>query len=461
MKKNLFLAAVAATALAGCSSDDHLTNEPLNVVDNDLVPVEMGLTRNSVSVFQTRGTGTVGDIDAATNLYQNEDLYVLMTTVGGNPWGFTTVGEGANSLGAQFDGSFKSRPAETPIDVDGEKQWVIDYETFTGGMKKYYPTNGSFSDFFAFYVDDAAVDDAGEPVAAPVIQHATDVDSMTVRFKIDGTQDLLAGKAEKDDADVQKQVAAGIAADQRGYSSKTARKEIIPVIPMKHLLTRLTFGLTPGHQNAVGLIIDSIKIVSPNEGLITVAYDREETIEPSNLIQWLVDDENAEKTDSFRLKVIDESIDRVDATTGDKSKLIDVEPLAEIKAEQAVLDTESGTYTFTEQKVGDAFFVRPNQKQFPIRIFYRFPYETGAGTDYLNIADDFYVRLSTADALLEVGKSYHVNFTVYGLSEIEIRTTLEAWEDGGTIELDTAEPINTQENLDDEEGGDGNENQEP
>ena len=38
--------------------------------------------------------------------------------------------------------------------------------------------------------------------------------------------------------------------------------------------------------------------------------------------------------------------------------------------------------------------------------------------------------------IFEKGKSYNVNIEIYGLEQIKINTTLEAWKDGGSISID-------------------------
>lgn len=464
MKKNLLFVAVAATALVGCSSDETLSNETTgSIVESDLVPVELSLSRNSVNVFQTRGTGTVGDTEAeaAKNVYQNEDFFVLMTTVPTEEkpdWEFTYVGKKSdtnNALGVQFDGSFKSRPVDgADTDEDGNlDEWGIDYLTYTDQKKKYYPTDGSLSDFFAFYVDDAAVStqpSADATYNVPVIEDAGDSESKYVEFKIDGTQDLLAGKAM---LDAEELAAKGITGITRGFSAKTARKDIIPSIPMKHLLTRLTFGVTPGHQGAEGLVIKSIKVQSRSEGKMTVAYNDNGVLPAAELIEWTQAESDmsalTEETDTFTLHAIPVG-DRIDAD-GNKTNLEVPEKLLTVtkglvgdEGDFQIVDNgeeASPRYTFNGKRVGDAIFVQPNQTKYTMKIAYEFPYgvDDDSNVLYHSVEDEFPVQLSDGTPL-GIGKSYHINITVYGLSEIRINTTLEAWLDGGTIEIDTAEP---------------------
>ena len=422
MKKNLFFAAAAIAALASCSSDETLSvNENANFVDGDLVPVELGLSRNSVSVSQTRGTGTVGSTDTeGENKYNGEDLYVLMTTVAANNWGCTTVG----SLGVQFDASFISRPEKTET-TDEDGVWAINYLSYTNGQKKYYPVDGTYSDFFVFYVDDAATIKAVEEKSEENEEYDggpfldTENSTMTVNFTINGTQDLLAGKANN---------GSQIANSERtGFSAKTARSGLIPSIPMKHLLTRLTFDVKAGDKNADGIKIDSIAILSRSKGKLIVAYDEEGTKDPAELIEWKGEEE---KKDTLYLYC-----DNATATDGSKSKL-------ELKDELLTINWDEASQA--AQKVGHAMFVEPNQKEYVLIVSYRMPYQAGNDIEdrYLPMTEKYKVRLG-ADQVLELGKSYNVVITVYGLSEIELTTTLEEWEDGGDIDIDTADPENS------------------
>ena len=418
MKKNLFFAAAAIAALASCSSDETLSvNENANFVDGDLVPVELGLSRNSVSVSQTRGTGTVGGTTNETNVYNNEDLYVLMTTVGVDNWGCTEVG----SLGVQFDASFFSRPTKTTT-TDEDGVWAIDYLTYTNGRKKYYPVNGTYSDFFAFYVDDAAtikgVAEESDDKNGPYLD--TENSTMTVDFKINGTQDLLAGKADNGEPIPN--------SERTGFSAKTARgsNSVIPSIPMKHLLTRLTFAIEAGDKNADGIKINSIGIESRSEGTLTVAYDEEGTKSPAELIEWKGE---KEKPDTLYLYC---DADEPNAADGSKSKL-------ELKDELLTINWDEENQA--AQKVGHAMFVEPNQETYKLIISYSMPYQAGEGTsDYFNMTEKYKVSLG-AGQVLELGKSYNVVIKVYGLSEIELKTTLEKWDEyPDPIPVDTDDP---------------------
>jgi hypothetical protein len=442
MKKNLFFVAVVAAALAGCSSDESLSNvNEGTIVSDELVPVELGLSRGVVDVYQTRGTGTVGAIDKTKNDYNCEDLYVLMTDNTAEVWGFTKVGEiSTGGLGVQFDGSFKSRPVydgTTYTDADGDEQkvWAINYKHFTNEKAKYYPVDGHKSDFFAFYVDDAAVDEDGNPIdldndetpkILPEEPYAEEdgVVEKYVNFIIDGSQDLLAGKAEYPD---------GV---EGGFSAKTARQGIKPRIPMKHMLTRLTFSVQP-NASAKGVKIDSIKVTSASKGQLIVAYKEEGTKEPEDLIIW---DEDEEVEDyNFTLGYLDgERTDGGDELDGVKNPLSYAdaaadESLYEITEEDVTADGEGN---IAKIPVGEALFVQPNQESYKMQIRYQYPIKGDGGADeFMTTYYNAVIKLAEGN-VLEDGYSYNVNIKIYGIEEIELETTLQEWEVGEEIEID-------------------------
>jgi len=443
MKKNLFFVAVVAAALAGCSSDESLSNVNEGTIANgDLVPVELGLSRGIVDVYQTRGTGTVGAIDKQDNDYNCENLYVLMTDNDAETWGFTTFG----TLDRLFDGSFYSRAVwdgtsmTTDEDDNEVKVWAIDYLDFNGGQVKYYPADGRRSDFFAFYVDDAALDETGATTDVPVILPEEDPDAdpdpeavneKYVEFEIDGSQDILAGKAFYPEGVV------------GGFSAKTARKGIKPRIPMKHMLTRLTFSVQP-NATAEGVKINSIQVTSEYKGQLTVAYKEEGTKDAEDLIAWTGD-----STDFTLGTLVGDRTNGLGSVEGTKTALTYPDPLYTISADDVVADGEGN---FAKKPVGEAMFVRPNQTYYTLKINYDYPIE-GYTEETMNFDHEATIKLPN-DAVMEDGYSYNVNIKIYGLEEIFLETTLEAWKDGGeAIEIDP--------DADDEAEADPDQQQDP
>lgn len=530
MKKKLFFAAVVATALAGCSSNENLENDLANVANpvaqDGRVPIVLGLTSNDVQVLKTRGTGTVGDIAGApgvTNIYRNEDLWVLMTATDPktSTWGYTAFDETTVPpiIGTLFDGTFKARPygydaatggnkvnvnptydgvTPTAAELANASEWGLDYLSYNGNKTKYYRMDGTPSDFFAFHIDDAFTGTAGDyNYDVPTIQDGTleSVDAKYIEFEIDGSQDLLAGKADN--------WSTGVDDNIVGFTAKKARAGLVPVIPMKHLLTRLTFQLVPGHKDAEGVTVKSLTIKdAKNAGKVYVAYNKTDgtVIDPENLIEW---SDDANDIADFELKKVptdisynavapagtedpsaegwyeeaagvytasaDNTVDvgktyyeRVvtpnavnDPNTGEKNLLVSVDPnddndfLAQITAADVA---PANVEDFTSERIGDALFVQPNQTQFECEAILRFPI-TGYAQPFVEIPYTFYIRRTTGNPAtvvengLEIGQSYNVQIKVYGLSEVFVRTTLTPWTNGGDIVIDTDDPTNTWEQL--------------
>ena len=327
MKKSyLALGLVAAVAMSSCSNDEPMVNPNQQNPAKDLVPVELGLTSASADVnVGTRGTGTVGGMDVASNQWQYEDIYVLMTSrdtssleakdftnAAGEKqatgWGLTSVKGDGPFLKHQFDGTFWARPESSSSSVlSTNLNYFIDKNEWWNAapINKYYPMNG-VSEFFAYYVDDACDlreasehNDDHECVtsnmlyardqydnyqevahAYPVITRSADENSMSIQYQIDGTQDLMWGHADN---------------NSNGYSAKTARQNITPSITMQHLLTRLTFNIIKGAESTNMVKLNRIRVKSRNQGTMYVAFDTQTVTDKdvNSILAWN-EDENVE-----------------------------------------------------------------------------------------------------------------------------------------------------------------------
>lgn len=459
MKKSFFFAAIAAVALVSCSEDSIVPNNDVqNPEELGLVPVELGIGRTLSAVTKTRGTGTVGSKSDTDNAWHFENLHVLMTQIpdAERSFGFTTIpAEGNNeALGEQFNNTFFSQPIYEQAKGAGDHGVGLNYLLFTGNRYRYYPQSG-YSEFFAYYIDDAYRPTTEGLDTIPLAQ-STDGNvhpninvgekEMTVNFKINGSQDLMAGRAinfmnEKaydgsDSLDLQ-----GNPVKKRGFSAKTARANVTPNIEMSHLLTRLTFGVKVGHASARGVKIDSIRVKSLTEGKMIVAYDTAlvEKLSADTLIQW-------EPTDTLAFLVLRDTLPgQITANTivndtvtalGNKALLTDTA--------QHVISATAPVDTIA--KIGDALFVNAGVVTYPMVIHVSYPHQT---VDELNNPITRYLPESVPvtlkmgnDQTFEVGNSYHVNITIYGRSDIKVEATLEKWEDGGTISIDTEDPEN-------------------
>ena len=378
MKKSLFLASILTIGvLSSCSTE----SESLDVTNNGMQKVLIGVNQPVVSVSQTRGTGTVGSIvDSAANIWKGEELYMIMV---GRPdkniidwtWGYSK----ADGLGEIFAN-------EKVIAPNGLNKGYI-----TTSSVKYYPPTGAH-DFFAYRIDDAAVNGAGGPIAQPLIKTNAENNQMKVAFKIDGSQDLMVGKAKYDETYL-----------GQSFSSYTARQGVQPSITFKHLLTRFTINLRAGDESSSDLEVTAIKIVSKSSGDLLVAYTEDQM--PTEFITW-----SEANSDTLSLKEV-----------GDKKLL---QPLTPFKLSN---DLETGDYI----TAGEAIMVAPGEKEYQMIITTKQILKDGTPYEYTTLA-----KISSATiGTFQPGTSYKINVTLYGLHEARVEAVLTGWLDGGSIDL--------------------------
>ncbi len=390
MKKSLVFATALTALLCGCSNDaTEMGVSGVQESTNGLQPISLGLSVFDVSVQETKGTGTVGDLaDSEKNVWNNEDVHVLMTNIpeGEQAWGYTVTNP---TLGFPFKNEICK-----PVKVGTE--WQLQYDRSNG--LKYYPMNGA-SDFFAFHSDDAVTDYS-------TLDQPTASNTLEVNFEIDGSQDLLAGKSEDLDANTRK-----------GYTAATSRAGIVPNIPMDHLLTRFTFELRSGHDDAEGMEVTDISLASQAVGTWTVAYNQLGTKEPIDLLAW----DATVKNLSLKERVGD-----ILDGSGNKTEL---QPLT-----AQVLGKKGES-----KSINGALFVKPNETEYVMNVTVRRPYQKNENGD-IDYTTETFQKLLTLDGgekAMEIGKTYNVQITLYGMKDITVTTTLNGWISGGDILVDT------------------------
>ena len=357
MKKSyLALGLVAAVAMSSCSNDEPMPQNPNQPAGTEnLEPVRLSMTTSAadveVSGARTRGTGTVGGVKDADNVWNYEDLYILMTAeqdltddkVDNPEWGFTDVNGVGPYLKKQFDGSFWARPAYVSKNNGntGDSIWTVDYKIdhnewwYGAPIDKFYPLKGA-SDFFAYHIDDAtattqdapanAFAGAGKSHNTPVITVDKENKKMTVDFKINGSQDLMAGYAAIP--------VKGYAAQDKGFSAQSARNGEVPQITMNHLLSRFTFEVVKGDHNFNKVTLDAIKMNSKVNGTLTVADAAYTTVGD---IAWV----EKEATEKFSLM---QKAGKAYAVNADK-QCVNGEEKITIDSESAGLTAEPVYYT--------------------------------------------------------------------------------------------------------------------
>ena len=267
MKKMFFFALAAAGMLTACSNEDTLGgNGEQNVSEQQ---IRLGVASSKV---QTRGTGTVGGMTDTENVWAGQTLWVYMLQKGSMELALYKSPAVGATAAAETE-VFNNKKFTAPTTVTSGLATTAD------GTIAYYPVSGNY-DFWGYRVDDAVA--GGTPTVKTVNDNGDEVaaDQATKRvvdITIDGSQDIMAGKAAPSNDEV---TALGGYADNF-YSAYAARKGVQPNITFNHLLTRFTFEVRAGSKATAGLPAggntDAVKVTgvsvdSKTTGTLTVAY---------------------------------------------------------------------------------------------------------------------------------------------------------------------------------------------
>ena len=377
------MGAVASLGLlASCSSDDDLSTGG----KNDLQQIKIGMGVQA-TVGATRGTGTVGGVGADNNKWAGQAINIYMFKKG-------TLDV------AKFDG----------VDIYNNAAFYAPTADSTGlataadHSVKYYPTQSAF-DFWGYRLDDAI---QGTPAVSE------DSTMQEVGFTLDGSQDIMVGKATPTEDDL-----TDCPDSAKIYSAYAARRGVQPDIKFKHLLSRLVFSVTGGNEaacdNEHGVKVTAIKVKSKYTGKLIVAYtpDAEVTNElvPTEDVKDLV------------------LMQRVTDDTNGNNNLIALE------AKNPEWDTEAGQGKKTN--IGEAILAVPaDTYDLTIELSQKVKiYDDGSTTQEDTKKFSYNDVIKLTNDVFKAGYSYNVNITVFGLSEIKINTTLTPWEEGGNIDM--------------------------
>lgn len=414
MKKMFFFALAAAGMLTACSNDDTLGgNGEQNVSEQQ---IRLGVASSKV---QTRGTGTVGGMTDAENVWAGQTLWVYMLQKGSMDLAYYKAPAVGTTAAAETE-VFNNKKFNAPNAADNTKSGLA---TTADGTIAYYPVSGNY-DFWGYRVDDAVagdpvvklVNDAGDEVAA---DQAT---KRVVDIKIDGSQDIMAGKAAPSTDEVAK---LGNYADNF-YSAYAARKGVQPNITFNHLLTRFTFEVRAGSKataalpaggNTDAVKVTGVSVDSKTTGTLTVAYTGE-TKAAADLLTFTGD------ASALTLKQRDAAL------ADNNAPLVALEPVS-------LTWTDDAATIGDVIKVGEALLVAPGQTEYPLTIALSQDVlqKVGETKVTMPLEQKATIKMDGVKAF-EPGKSYKVTITVYGLEDIRVTATLVPWADGGSIDID-------------------------
>lgn len=307
--------------------------------------------------------------------------------------------------------------------------------------------------------------------------------NVTVPFIIDGTQDVLAASTYLTAADTMALAKNNsLTRDAQGalvlggadlntyknyagslYSAKTARQKVQPNLLFKHMLTRFTFNAAAMQPNfAAGgddeIRIKDIKIYSRTKGKLVAKYDSVANVHGQDSVIICKLDTTTENSVNpyvgLSLKkrpAASESDYLVDLTDGTQTAV-------------GSLTTEGIPVVYRDETdwtdLGEALLVMPNDSVYEMDITIEQTVYGREDVDGNGIEGTQEIKVRTIKGLkinanevlkgahaasdgvnagiqkFAAGNSYNVRVQVYGLSKIEVHTTLEEWVDGGHVDID-------------------------
>lgn len=418
------MGAVASLGLlASCSSDDDLSTGGNGKDGLQQIKIGMGVQAN----VATRGTGTVGAVGEKENTWAKQTVNVYMLNKG-------TLDLAKFGEDPIYENTVLTTPADNAsgIATELDEHGVAQY--------KYYPTTKTAFDFWGYRLDDAndttATDQEGSATAAAIENNKfvpyISGDSLLIGFKIDGTQDIMAGKAVPTEEEITK-----CGGKDNIYSAFAARRDVQPNIKFEHLLSRLNFQVLDGKKTETtdpdkAVQVTGITVKSKATGKLVIAYQGEATTFENVSDQLIVDNDADSEKDAALLKELKVK-QRESASSPLTDNLVDLKPVTPKWNNGMAMATQ----------VGEALLAIPADKyEITINLKQKVQVKGDKGTPQ---EGDFEEKEYTYTADLkntvnpekgfEPGYSYNVTITVYGLSEIQITTTLTPWKDGGNIEM--------------------------
>ncbi|MBQ2003374.1 MAG: fimbrillin family protein [Bacteroidaceae bacterium] len=389
MRNPLLLALVSLMALCSCSQEEALVLD-----DDDLVEIKIGVAHEAR--VETKGVGTVGGMDDGVNNWDGQLIRVAMLHKGTLEY---AQEEGVNLLD-------HSVMLQTPKGKENGAVVCVD------GKIKYFPAQGAF-DFWGYHLDNAA---EGNDVRL-----GDDKMDLRVAFRIDGSQDLMVAKAVPTAEDSLIMGESIV----RAFSSYAARKGLAsgkagslqPKLEFRHLLTRLVFQVVGGtakvcQNGGSEIYVDSVKVRTKTKGDLVIAYlgsESKDQVVFDNTKEWTILKERA-----------DEKVQNADLV-----KMNPVVPAVGTNGKPVPTD------------LGEALLVAPDVEYDIVVYLHQNVVATTDGKSEMKSYSYSTTLKNFNDekAGFEHGRSYNVQISLWGLSQITVTTKLDKWNDGGNIDM--------------------------
>ena len=369
-------------ALSSCTKDSAIENDNNNGTNLDLNPnapvaIQLGAGSNISAGVEEQPKSR-----AVVNAWNNTTVGIYALSKAGG-WKDTQNPNDPTVLWENVKGTIASGTEGTITDFDLSKE--------DGGKQDgYYPNQGTLNyNFYGYYLSDTP-----DEWTKPTIDETGKI--VTTTFTIDGTDDVLWGKAEA-------QTLNGIDDDSGstydGYNAKYFRKGAnaeTPEITFKHLLTQLQFHVYKSASFEAGqtLYLRSIKVTEVN----------------TNLTLTIADVSGANGEGKLGTAGGATASITVPNITGNG---IDISAAGEYNSGVPITTTDRAVMLYTDGV---------NTKSFKIEVV------LAGGTDENSAISTNTLTISAPDnGAYGIGNQYNVILKINSLMSIELEGVLEAW----------------------------------
>ena len=323
-------------------------------------------------------------------------------------------------------------------------------------------------------------------VVTSTFENGSETGKITVPFTINGSQDILAASTyltRQDTMNLAKNNTLSIVDNhlqlttddkkiydsyaQSLYSAKTARQSVQPNLLFKHMLTRFTFNAAAMQDNFAEsgddeVRIKAIKLYSRTSGKLIATYtkDANNVKGQDSVIVCTLDTSSVDQLSNPKVAL--SLMKRASSTASESDNLVELtqgtQGVGSPATEGIALVSKSATEWTA---LGEALLVMPDEEEYEMDItleqtVYGREDVNGVGVDGTQEVKEATIKglkIKAADVLkgahaavtdgenagiqkFAAGHSYNVRVQVYGLSKIEVKTTLEPWVDGGHVDID-------------------------
>lgn len=440
MKKIYFLAgAVAALVAVSCAKEQGKVDKPSPTPEvteeEDATPVPI-LFGSKLNIVETKAAVEKWN-DAHTP--QSNALYIYGLEEDGNAYKLTSKKRAQATVQEAFINNVKAiPPAGATAAANSQRLAIVvnnpDAADPVNAPEPFYYAEAAQYNFFGYYVDDAAGDytdpNAIVNPAPTVTANEGIVSSITLDVKINGTQDILLAKTDKEDDLINKDPnnTKPIASTNKLYSAYSARRGVNPNLNFEHQLSRFVFSIKKGgNVESNKITIDSLKVESFTTGTLTIVGSST----PVSNQSWNDVTKQFGEVDSKQNLFL--------VPSGERSYL----PVTTLDNDTPIIkdNTLNIHPTDTYIPIGD-IMVYPGQDVYNFDLGIKQTGITaGIPTQHLQIEMAKVIKngASAGVQFAEPGKQYNVNLIVYGAEEVVITVTLTDWDEVGEIEIDPDE----------------------